>query len=98
MNAAGLPVADLTRAQAQWELARLAAEIKHHDELYYQNSQPEISDADYDALKQRNAAIEARFPDLMLPESPSKRVGLVTAPPGRACAAPPCARTMPPSK
>jgi DNA ligase (NAD+) len=74
-----VPVDNLTRAQAQLELARLAAEIKHHDGLYYQRSQPEISDADYDALKQRNAAIEGRFPDLILPDSPSKRVGAVPA-------------------
>jgi DNA ligase (NAD+) len=61
------------------ELARLAAQIKHHDGLYYQRSQPEISDADYDALKQRNAAIEGRFPDLILSDSPSKRVGAAPA-------------------
>jgi DNA ligase (NAD+) len=75
----GVPVKDLTRAQAQLELARLAAQIKHHDGLYYQRSQPEISDADYDALKQRNAAIEGRFPDLILSDSPSKRVGAAPA-------------------
>ena len=74
-----IAVESLTRAQAQWELSRLATEIRHHDELYYQQSQPEISDAGYDALKQRNAAIEARFPDLVLPESPSKRVGAAPA-------------------
>ena len=74
-DTSGVPVNELTQAQAQWELTRLAAEIKHHDALYYQRSQPEVSDADYDALKQRNAAIEARFPELVLPDSPSKRVG-----------------------
>ena len=75
MDMSGIPVEDLTRTQAQRELARLAAEMKHHDELYYQRSQPEVSDADYDALKQRNMAIEALFPDLILPDSPSRRVG-----------------------
>ncbi|MDH5411988.1 MAG: NAD-dependent DNA ligase LigA, partial [Alphaproteobacteria bacterium] len=74
-----IPADRLTRAQAQWELARLAAEIKHHDDLYYQRSQPEISDAGYDALKQRNMAIEACFPDLVLADSPSKRVGAAPA-------------------
>lgn len=69
------PVEKLTKAQAKWELTRLAAEIHHHDALYYQNDAPEISDADYDALKLRNAAVEKRFPDLVLPDSPSKRVG-----------------------
>jgi DNA ligase (NAD+) len=78
-DTSGVPVDELTRAQAQWELARLAAEIKHHDALYYQRSQPEVSDADYDALKQRNEAIEKRFPDLILPDSPSKRVGAAPA-------------------
>ena len=74
-----IPVEDLTSAQAKWELTRLATEIKHHDDLYYQRSDPKVSDADYDALKQRNMAIEARFPDLMLPDSPSRRVGAAPA-------------------
>ena len=78
-DTSGVAVADLTRAQAQWELARLAAETRHHDEFYFQRSEPEISDADYDVLKRRNAAIEARFPDLVLPDSPSKRVGAAPA-------------------
>ncbi|MDH3229180.1 MAG: NAD-dependent DNA ligase LigA [Alphaproteobacteria bacterium] len=71
-----IPVNRLTADQAEAELRRLAAGIRHHDELYYQNDAPEISDADYDALKRRNAAIEKRFPDLILPDSPSKRVGV----------------------
>ncbi len=74
-----IPVDRLTAAQARDELARLAAGIRHHDELYYQNDAPEISDADYDALKRRNGEIEARFPDLVLPDSPSKRVGVEPA-------------------
>ncbi len=68
-------VDDLTRAQAKAELARLAKEIAYHDDLYYRQDAPEISDADYDALRERNAAIEARFPDLVRPDSPSLRVG-----------------------
>lgn len=70
-----LAVDDLDAAQAEVELERLAREIAHHDELYYRDEQPEISDADYDALRQRNDAIEARFPDLVRPDSPSMRVG-----------------------
>jgi DNA ligase (NAD+) len=69
------PVDQLTPADAQAELARLAQEIAHHDRLYYQNDAPEITDANYDALRQRNAAIEARFPDLVRADSPSHRVG-----------------------
>ncbi len=68
-------VADLTEPDAASELAHLAREIAHHDRLYYQQDAPEISDADYDALRRRNAAIEARFPHLIRPDSPSNRVG-----------------------
>ncbi|HEU0083972.1 MAG TPA: NAD-dependent DNA ligase LigA [Bradyrhizobium sp.] len=74
-------VAKLTAAQAKAELGRLAAEIAEHDRRYYQQDAPSVSDAEYDALRMRNAAIEARFPDLVLAESPSKRVG--AAPSGR---------------
>jgi DNA ligase (NAD+) len=69
------PPDQLTKAQAKTELKRLAQEIAAHDERYYQNDAPTISDAAYDALRIRNAAIEARFPDLVLAESPSRRVG-----------------------
>ncbi len=65
----------LTKAEAEKELARLAQEIGEHDRLYFQEDAPKVSDADYDALKRRNAAIEARFPDLVRPDSPSHRVG-----------------------
>ncbi len=77
--AAGTPVEALTPEQAAAELAWLAEEIRRHDRLYHQDDAPEISDADYDALRRRNEAIEARFPDLVRPDSPSARVGAAPA-------------------
>jgi DNA ligase (NAD+) len=73
--------AELTEAQAKAELRRLAAEIAEHDRRYYQEDKPTISDAAYDALRARNAAIEQRFPHLIRADSPSRRVG--AAPTGR---------------
>jgi DNA ligase (NAD+) len=69
------PVSELDETEAASELARLAAEIAHHDELYYRKDEPEISDAAYDALRARNGEIEARFPHLIRDDSPSLRVG-----------------------
>ncbi|WP_270375213.1 NAD-dependent DNA ligase LigA [Marinicauda sp. Alg238-R41] len=75
MTAALKDVAALSEDDARAELERLAKEIARHDRLYYQKDQPAISDAVYDGLRQRNAAIEARFPDLKREDSPSERVG-----------------------
>ena len=68
-------VATLTKAQAKVELKRLALEIESHDKHYYQEDAPKISDADYDALRKRANAIEARFPELVTSESPSQKIG-----------------------
>jgi len=75
MANAKTPVDHLTEEEAAAELAYLAAEIARHDELYHGQDAPEISDAEYDALKRRNEAIEARFPALIRDDSPSRRVG-----------------------
>ena len=72
---AATAVENLTEPAAAAELERLAAEIAKHDIAYHQQDAPTISDADYDALRQRNAAIEERFPNLVRADSPSKRVG-----------------------
>src|SRR5439155_14816833 len=59
--------------------ASLAEEIKRHDRLYYTDAAPEISDGDYDALRRRNSEIEARFPELIRADSPTRRVGAAPA-------------------
>src|SRR5207247_1619994 len=74
-DASKIPVAELTQAQAKAELKRLAAEIGAHDRRYYQDDAPRVSDAAYDALRRRNEEIEARFPQLVREDSPSRRVG-----------------------
>jgi DNA ligase (NAD+) len=75
----GIPADQLNEPEARAELRELAELIAHHDRLYHEQDQPEISDAEYDVLRQRNAAIEARFPHLVLEESPSHRVGAAPA-------------------
>ncbi len=65
----------MTEEDAARELAALAAEIARHDHAYHESDAPLITDADYDALRRRNAAIEADFPHLIRPDSPSRRVG-----------------------
>ena len=59
------------------ELKNLASQIEYHDNLYYNKDLPEISDADYDKIRIKNKNIETQFPELILANSPSKRVGSV---------------------
>jgi DNA ligase (NAD+) len=70
-----LSVGELTEKQARAEHARLEAEIAAHDRRYYQDDAPSVSDAEYDRLRQRYNAIEARFPQLQTLESLTRRVG-----------------------
>jgi DNA ligase (NAD+) len=65
----------LSEAEAANELMRLAKAIARHDRLYHAEDSPEISDAEYDALVRCNAALEAAFPHLIRPDSPSRKVG-----------------------
>jgi DNA ligase (NAD+) len=69
------PVDDLSEKEAKAEHAELEAEIAGHDRRYYQDDAPTVSDAEYDALRRRYNAIEARFPDLRTLESLTQRVG-----------------------
>jgi hypothetical protein len=78
-DTAKLPVETLTEKQAKAEHARLAEEIAAHDRRYYQEDAPTVSDAEYDRLRQRYAAIEARFPQLRTLDSLTQRVGAAPA-------------------
>jgi DNA ligase (NAD+) len=69
----------LSEAEAKAELERLASEIARHDEAYHGQDAPVIADAEYDALKRRNLAIEEAFPHLRLADSPSLKVGAPVA-------------------
>jgi DNA ligase (NAD+) len=74
-------VAKLSKAHARVELMRLALEIEGHDKRYYQDDAPSVTDAEYDALRQRYNAIEKRFPEFVTSDSPSQKIG--AAPSGR---------------
>jgi len=69
----------LDAGEAAAELARLATVMAELDAAYYQEDAPKISDAEYDALRARNAAIEEKFPELIRDDSPSKKVGAAPA-------------------
>ncbi len=68
------------RARAQAEIERLRAAIRHHDYCYYVLDAPEISDAEYDILMRALQALEAEWPDLVSPDSPTQRVGGAPSP------------------
>ena len=68
-------MSEVSEAEAANELMRLAKAIAHHDRRYHGQDAPEISDAEYDALVRRNAALEAAFPHLIRADSPARKVG-----------------------
>jgi DNA ligase (NAD+) len=74
-----IAVDEMTERRARREHARLEAEIKKHDEAYYQKDAPLVSDAEYDAMRRRYEAIETKFPDLRTLDSLSRKVGAAPA-------------------
>ena len=74
-----MPNPDLTEDEARTELATLAAQIVDADRAYHEQDAPTITDAEYDALRLRNAALEKRFPHLVRADSPTLRIGAAPA-------------------
>ena len=70
-----IDTAFLTKEQAKQELEFLAKRLAELDNAYYQDDAPLLTDMEYDRLKKRNEQIEALFPDLILQNTPSKKVG-----------------------
>ena len=65
----------MTNADAQKRIAELTEIIEYHNNLYYNQDEPEISDFEYDMLLRELEDLEAEFPDLKLPDSPTNKVG-----------------------
>ena len=61
--------------EAKTEIERLSAELAHHNHLYYVESNPQISDFDFDMLLKKLQELENQFPEFVLEHSPTKRVG-----------------------
>lgn len=70
--------APITEAEA--EIERLSIEIRHHDKLYHQDDNPDITDAEYDTLKRKLEALETEFPEYAKPDSPTQKIGYAPAP------------------
>ena len=70
-----MPLAPVEPAQAAIKIKSLAEQLHHHAHRYYVLDQPDIADAEYDRLFRELQALEAQFPDLLAPDSPTQRVG-----------------------
>ncbi len=75
MKQSTTPIEKLDAAEARAEHMRLGEEIAAHDRRYYAEDAPTVSDAEYDALRQRYEALEKAFPELVGPESLTRKVG-----------------------
>ena len=64
-----------TKAQAEKIVRKLRKEIEHHNQKYYADAKPEISDFEFDVLMQELQQLEKNYPDLLTPDSPTQRVG-----------------------
>src|SRR5258705_12502264 len=78
-DSSNVDVDALTPAQGKAEHARLEAELRKHDDAYYQRDGPTVSDGDYDAVRRRYEAVEERFPELRTPTSLTRKVGAAPA-------------------
>ena len=65
----------MTSAEARQRIADLRAQVARHDELYYRQAKPEVTDFEYDRLKRELADLEAQFPQFKAADSPTARVG-----------------------
>lgn len=65
----------LTEKEAAEQIERLSREIDKHNYLYYVRNNPEISDSEFDAMLNELKELEARYPELVRPDSPTQRVG-----------------------
>ena len=65
----------MTPAEAKQRIADLRRQVAKHDELYYRQAKPEVTDFAYDGLKGELAGLEAQFPELASADSPTQRVG-----------------------
>jgi len=65
----------MTPTEAQKRIAELRVEVSRHDERYYRQARPEVSDFEYDVLKRELAELEAKFPQFVRADSPTQRVG-----------------------